>query len=338
MISSAEVAVVIQGPLYDGIENIVQRSIDSIQQYLPGAEIIISTTDKKSDLIMQGVKLIYSPPPPVFKDINGGINNVNRLILSVQAGLSAVTRRYAIKLRTDHHFESANILNFLENIEQDTGKASLFSAPVGLTNLFLRNSVKIPYLFHLSDTIQFGRTEDLQRIWAIDLVTKDEIVLKDGPRVNPFGTFQGYTSFRLLPEQSICLRFLTANGFSLDLKHSSHTSYFLLWNWEKILCRNFKVYDWFALGIKPPERFLTAAYSPSSVMSHTDFNRLKLKADSAGNRYWYQRYVRLLVNKYLLCWFNHRWLISSASLLLFTCSPRIAIKVRFIFRKVTHAR
>jgi len=337
MISSAEVAVVIQGPLYAGMENIVQGSIESVQQHLPDAEIIVSTTDNLSNLVIEGAKLIYSPPPAVFEDINGNFNNVNKLIISMQSGLLEVTRKYVIKIRTDHQFENDIVLTLLHEMEQDAGIPSLFSSPIGLTNLFLRNSVKIPYLFHLSDTVQFGRTEDLKQIWAIGLVTKEEVILRDGPRMMPFGTFQGYTEFRLVPEQSICLKFLATKGHHLELKHSSHTSLELLLVWDKILTSNFRVYDWSSLGIKPPDRFLTAAYSPNSVMSHADFNRLSAKADSVGQQYWHQRYARLLINKYLLCWFNRRWLVSSASLLLFTCAPNFARKVRSMFRKATRA-
>jgi hypothetical protein len=329
--------VVIQGPLYAGMENIAQSAVESVRQHLPEAEIIVSLTDSETSCEIDGAKLIYTPPPIVFDDINGNINNVNKLIISVQSGLSVATRKYVIKTRSDHRFESDAVLTLLHEIEQNAGEPDLFSVPVGLTNLFLRNPVKTPYLFHLSDTVQFGRTEDLQHIWAIDLVTKGEVTLKNGPRINPLGTFQGYTIFRLVPEQSVCLKFLATKGLNFKLKHSSHTSLVLLLAWEKILTRNFRVYDWSLLGIKPPDRFLTAAYSPNSIMSQADFNLLRAKTDGVGQEYWSRRYARLLINKYLLCWFNRRWLVSSASLLLFTCSPNFARKVKCMFRKATSA-
>src|SRR5690606_15050214 len=114
-----------------------------------------------------------------------------------------------------------------------------FGRRIGISNLFLRNPCRIPYLFHLSDTLQFGRTEDLRRLWSIGPLPADFLYLERGPRINPIGTFQGFTSFRLLPEQAIFLRFVQKSGLEVDLGHISHTTFALFRAWEDLLADNF---------------------------------------------------------------------------------------------------
>ncbi|WP_235375709.1 WavE lipopolysaccharide synthesis family protein [Pseudomonas aeruginosa] len=330
-IDSRQLTVILQGPLSEAGVDIATRAFQSVQQYLPQAQIILSTTDSDARPQIEGAQWVEGSSAPHFDDINGNINNVNKLITTMANGLALAEREYCLKLRTDHVLFSDVLLTLMGT----DLPAQLFGACIGVSNLFLRNPTKLPYLFHLTDTLQFGRTEDLRKLWSIGTLPADYVYLKKGPRTNPIGTFQGYTSFRLLPEQAIFLRFAQKNGLALDLAHISHTTFRLFSAWEDLLLDNFDVHDWKNLGVLPPARFLSRPYAPESVMTERDVRRMR-----AHRSCWSKalRYAQLLLNKYVLCGFRRRWLVSAASLLLFSFAPEKAITARNLYRRLTGAQ
>ncbi|QWA29949.1 WavE lipopolysaccharide synthesis family protein [Pseudomonas sp. RC3H12] len=330
-IACSRLSVVIQGPLTEGGQAIAERAVQSVRQYLPGAQIILSTTDDCAQLTLEGVQCVTERAARHFDDANGNTNNVNKLVATVNNGLTLAEREYTLKLRTDHVLCSDAVLALMGN-EQP---AQLLEAKLGVSNLFLRNPARLCYLFHLSDTVQFGRTEDLRKLWNIGPLTADFLYLANGPRINPLGTFQGYTAFRLLPEQAIFLRFVQACGLKLDLEHISHTRFDLFCAWEDLLLDNFDVHDWQRLGIVPPARFLSAPYAPGSIMT-TD--ELRVMRARRGKAHRVRRYLHVLLNKYAFCWLRRRWLVSVASLLLFSFSPNLALAARDAYRRLTGAQ
>ncbi len=329
-IDSRQLAVVLQGPLRDAGVDIAMRAIQSVRQHLPGAQIILSTTDDGGRLPLENVHWVADSSALHFDDVNGNVNNVNKLISTVANGLVLAEREYCLKLRTDHVLSSDAVLAQMGTEHE----AMLFGRRIGISNLFLRNPCRIPYLFHLSDTLQFGRTEDLRRLWSIGPLPADFLYLERGPRINPIGTFQGFTSFRLLPEQAIFLRFVQKSGLEVDLGHISHTTFALFRAWEDLLADNFEVHDWQTLGVEPPSRFLSRPYSPESVMTERDLLKLRERRSPWHRRL---RYARLLSSQYVLCWFHRRWLVSVASLLLFSLVPGFAVVVRNCYRRLTGA-
>ncbi|MBD9576211.1 hypothetical protein IB260_12910 [Pseudomonas sp. PDM23] len=329
-IASRQLTVLLQGPLFDGAVDLAGRAVESVRRFLPDAQIVLATTDITGVPPFEDVDFVADGSAPYFEDVNGNVNNVNKLISSMINGLSLVKREYCLKMRTDHVLCSDAVLSRMGGGAQ----GELFVERVAVSNLFLRNPCLVPYLFHLTDTLQFGRTEDLRKLWGIDLLPHDFLFLPDGPRTNPFGTFQGFTSFRLLPEQAIFLRFAQRNGLKLDLEHISHTSFELFSAWENLLAANFEIYDWQNLGIEPPKRFLSAPYAPESVMTEWDLEILRTQNSSLQKAL---RYADLLINKYLLCWFRRRWLVSVGSLLLFSFSSSAAVSVRNLYRRVSGA-
>ncbi|QHF47829.1 hypothetical protein PspS35_29990 [Pseudomonas sp. S35] len=329
-IDAGRLSVILQGPLRDGAVDIAARAIQSVRHYLPGAQIILSTTDDRTDVAYEGVQCVVDASPRHFDDVNGNLNNVNKLIGSVANGMALATREFSLKLRTDHVLCSDALLTLMGE-EQP---ANLLGARIGVSNLFLRNPIKLCYLFHLSDTLQFGRTDDLRRLWSIGPLPAEFVYLAGGPRINPIGTFQGYTSFRLLPEQAILLRFIQTCGVALDLEHISDTRFAAFCAWEDLLLDNFEVHDWQSLGVTPPARFLTDPYAPETILTADDLSTLRARR---SGRHRVGRYLHLLLNKYALCWFRRRWLVSASSLLLFSFSPRIAVAARDRYRRLCGA-
>ncbi|MBD9501238.1 hypothetical protein IB256_10680 [Pseudomonas sp. PDM17] len=330
-IDSSQLTVLLQGPLREAGEDIAGRAIESIREHLPRAQIVLSTTDTGPMPTYEDVLVVVDHSAVHLNDVNGNVNNVNKLISSMANGLAVVEREYCLKLRTDHLVLGDRVLSLLGEGQ----KAQLFGERISVSNLFLRNPIRLSYLFHLTDTLQFGRTQDLRRLWNIGALPPDYVYLRDGPRTNPIGTFQGFTSFRLLPEQAIFLRFAQLSGLQLDLPHISYTSYALFCAWEDLLAENFEVHDWHRLMILPPKRFLSRPYSPESVMTRSELQSLRKRR---APRQRALRYAHLLINKYLLCWFRRRWLVSVASLLLFSLSSEIAMNARELYRRLTGAR
>lgn len=334
-IGSHQLTVILQGPLREAGVDIATRAVQSVQAHLPLAQVILSTHDDLPTLPFADVTLVMAAPTRHYADANGSQNNVNKLISSMASGLELATREYCIKLRTDHVLVDGSLLDRIASITNDAAKAELFSRRIGVSNLFLRDPCKIPYLFHLPDTLQYGRTEDIRKLWNIGLLPEDFVYLQNGPRTNPIGTYQGFTSFRLLPEQAIFLRFAQKNGLAVDLSHISNTSFKLFSAWEDMLLDNFEVHDWQSLGVAPPARFFSRPYAPASVMIERDVRRMRARRSP---RHRARRYAHLLLNKYVLCWFRQRWLVSIASLLLFSFSPKTAIAARDLYRHLTGAR
>lgn len=314
--------------------NAAKRAIDSVRQHLPDAQIVLSTHDELPEFDLGEVIFVRAKPARQFSDVNGNWNNVNKLISSVASGLECVTREFCIKLRTDHFLTSDAVLGCIQELASKKEPAGLFLHRIGVSNLFLRNPCKVPYLFHLTDTLQFGRTDDLRSYWGGSHLGEDFVRCQNGPRTNPIGTFQGFTSFRLLPEQALFLSFAQRKGLSIDLKHISHTSFELFCIWERLLSENFEVYDWQRLGVQVPERFLSAPYAPDSLMTEHDLSTLRTQPSP---RQQAMRYADLLINKYLLCWFRRRWLVSIASLLLFSLSSEMALYARGLYRRLSGA-
>ncbi|WP_172419158.1 WavE lipopolysaccharide synthesis family protein [Pseudomonas nitroreducens] len=329
-IDSSQLTVLLQGPLCEGDVDIAGRAIASIRAHLPRAQIVLSTTDMGPTPEHAGMVAVADGSASRFDDVNGNANNVNKLISTMVNGLALAEREYCLKLRTDHVVQGDRILALLGNAP----KAKLFGERVSVSNLFLRNPTRLSYLFHLTDTLQFGRTDDLRKLWSIGELQADFVYLKHGPRINPIGNFQGYTSFRLLPEQAIFLRFAQSNGLDLDLPHISYTSFALFSAWEDLLVDNFDVHDWHSLAILPPKRFLSRPYAPETIMTAAEQRTLRSRR---APRQKALRYAHLLANKYLFCWLHRRWLVSVASLLLFSLSSDLAIDARKFYRRLTEA-
>ncbi|QRY79687.1 hypothetical protein JVX91_00815 [Pseudomonas sp. PDNC002] len=329
-IDSSQLTVLLQGPLREGGVDIAGRAIASVRKHLPRAQIILSTTDAGEPPDYAGVQFMVDDSVVHFDDVNGNPNNVNKLIATMVNGLALAEREYCMKLRTDHLVQGDRVLALMG----DGAEAVLFGERIGVSSLFLRNPMRLSYLFHLTDTLQFGRTSDLRKLWNIGTLPAEFLYLKGGPRINPIGTFQGYTSFRLLPEQAIFLRFAQKNGLDLDLPHISYTSFALFSAWEDLLVENFEIHDWHCLAITPPKRFLSRPYAPESVMTAAEQRALR---DRRAPRQKALRYAQLLANKYLFCWFRRRWLVSIASLLLFSLSSDLALHARQLYRRLTGA-
>ena len=208
VINSKDISVVVQGAV-DPI--LTPQCLTSIRKHLPQAEIILSTWE---DEIVSGLsydKVILSQAPAsviVQKSPHIISNNTNRMIYGVQQGLTLATRPYTLKIRTDIILQDADFLRYWDMYPKRQDKFQLFEHRVLNYYLFApqfnhRLGHRIPTLFHPSDWMFFGLTQDVKRLFDIPLQPDPEYALwwanhpKPSQQIDPWPG----VVFRFSPEQ-----------------------------------------------------------------------------------------------------------------------------------------
>lgn len=208
MIDSADISVVVQGGVY---EEVTPAVLASVRRFLPRAEIIFSTCDKNAAQKISGYdSLVLSDDPGNFVYGNQPeekANNVNRQIVNTKAGLQVVKTSYAMKLRSDFLLTGNDFLRFFELFPLADKKYQVFTHKLLSCCWFARNPrSNMPYPFHPSDLVFFGRTEDLLRLYDIPLMSREEAYWNKNDK----------HQYRYVPEQYIWLNCLRKNGFAAD--------------------------------------------------------------------------------------------------------------------------
>lgn len=204
-INSKWVSVVIQGQT---TEDLLPQCVDLLRQSLPDSEIILSTWNGSNVSGIENIdKIIFSPDPGTFcaDEIVGTLNNVNRQIVSTQAGVDAAARPYILKTRTDILIHNAGFLSYFE--KYDAIPSNYFRNRLLICNYYTRNPRIFNTCFHPSDWILFGRAEDIRTYYEnIPLMTvEDGEWFRHHPKVSTF--FTNYVC-RFTPEQHMFLSFL----------------------------------------------------------------------------------------------------------------------------------
>ena len=195
MIDSSEIAVIIQGA-FDKL--ITPQAIASVRQYLPKAEIILSTwqgTALPEDLKVEKIILNEDPGFCFYSNIKGDKkNNVNRQIVSTCQGLKTTQRKYALKMRTDFILTGNNFLNYFDKYKKVNPKYQLFEKKLIACSFFARVPEESKTPLHISDLLFFGLTKDILKLFDIPLMPKqDEYCYKRGK----------FLHTRYVPEQYI---------------------------------------------------------------------------------------------------------------------------------------
>ena len=109
-----DISIVVQGAV-DKTET--PKCLKSIRQYLPNAEIILSTWEGTDLSCIEGLydKLVLSKDPGgVFYEKKKYYQNINRQIVSTKAGLELAERKFIMKLRSDLIFTNNTFLDYFE--------------------------------------------------------------------------------------------------------------------------------------------------------------------------------------------------------------------------------
>ena len=168
MISTSEISVIIQGPIY---EKFIDSVVADARKVFPDSEIILSTCEGfnySSNLLD---KIIESKDPggyPIYDD-PVVYNASNRQLVSTLAGLKLATRQYALKMRSDMYFENTNFLDYMYKFPKRTDDYKILKERVILSTRYAPNPKWVPLPFHPSDWFFFGLKEDLLKIFESPL-------------------------------------------------------------------------------------------------------------------------------------------------------------------------
>lgn len=317
-IAPHDISVVVQGPLA-GREAVVKACIASVRAVLPGAEVVLSTWTDEDARWADVDLLVRSDVAASLHDASGTCNNINLQRRSTLAGLRAATRSYALKLRNDCLMQDARMACIAP--PPPPSALPLLCEPITISSLFLRNPARFPLLFHVSDTVQFGRRADLLDLWDAPETTIEALRCDaDGfPRWR--GNFLGYTDFREVPEQTLVLSWLRRRGHDVRLRFACELEFEAFALWERVLVGNFHLLDHADSGLLFPARMLLPIYGGDTV-----YRAAELQALSAGLHDADAQRARFLGAKRASGWGalrRKRYWISLASLSLFGISPRL---------------
>lgn len=199
-IFSKDISVIVQGKV--DLE-LTHRCIETIRQYLPAAEVILSTWKGEDIYGMDVDKVIYNKDPGssgfIRKYPKKQYNNVNREMLSTHTGLLASTRPYCLKIRTDMELTSDNFLNMYELFHKTTIRTSVFKERVMVEGL----TTSIEYPFCVGDWWFFGRKDDLLDLFSGEVYNEEYLSYQSGYRKK-----FDWIICRYIPEQYIIYSFL----------------------------------------------------------------------------------------------------------------------------------
>ena len=324
------ISVVIQGPLYRELAPArgIEACIASIRRHLPGAEVIVSTWQNEDISQLDAEMIIQSVDPGLMRDCTDNPLNTNRQLVSTMAGIERSTRPYVMKFRSDHCLTSRALASIGE-YEATPAHGRLFSAPITITNLFIRNPALNPMNFHVSDLVQFGKREDMLVFWNHSIFSYSDL-FNAKPNLNPFGNFIGFSCLKMTPEQTFMIEVLRKRGHDVGLAHPCEMRTSDLELWESVLDSDFRTLEWKESGVDFPERFKNYGVSLKSIFSVGDI-KAAASLTPKGRRI---RRTKVWINQYIFNCFRAYWWISLASIILFSISPKFAKRVKRSWRKV----
>lgn len=175
LLKNTEITVLLQGAVVPGV---TAKAIQAVKKVLPCSFVVLSTWDTEStDGLLCDTVVKSVPPLSPVKYVQGGRavgNNTNRMIFGVKQALGEVHTKYILKLRTDIILEDASFLNYWDKYPKRAEAFKFFQHRVLNYYLFTprfcyRFGRKLPILFHPSDWMFFGLTEDIKKLFDIPL-------------------------------------------------------------------------------------------------------------------------------------------------------------------------
>ena len=248
-IKSVDLSVVVQGAID---KEITLECLKSIRNFLPDAEIILSTWQGSDVKGLDYDILVINKDPGAIKTdlVNNVTNNQNRQLVSTREGIKKASRKYILKLRTDFVLHSAKFLEYWNKFLSRHETYNIFRHKIIASSVFSRIASDFnhrPILFHPSDFFLLGLADDLKDYFdSIRLATDDE--LGNWQYLYPNKIPYPEAHYRYAPEQFFLLSY-TKQFF--DIKFDDWTD----WNQENIelskniLYNNFIFLDYKQSGI-----------------------------------------------------------------------------------------
>lgn len=271
-IKSVDLSVVVQGAID---KEITLECLKSIRNFLPDAEIILSTWQGSDVKGLDYDILVLNKDPGAIKTdlVNNVTNNQNRQLVSTREGIKKASRKYILKLRTDFVLHSAKFLEYWNKFLSRHETYNIFRHKIIASSVFSRIASDFnhrPILFHPSDFFLLGLADDLKDYFdSIRLATDDE--LGNWQYLYPNKIPYPEAHYRYAPEQFFLLSY--AKQF-FDIKFEDWTD----WNQENIelskniLYNNFIFLDYKQSGIFS-EKFAYELENPDKIYGLISFDK-----------------------------------------------------------------
>lgn len=179
-----DVCVILQGPLK--LEN--NFTLETVKFYTklyPKCSIVVSTWDTEDATVLREIEKYGATVIKNKKPQKTGLGNMNFQLVSTKAGIKFaenIGAKYVLKTRTDQRVGKYNFLEYMEGLETlfeinndylNLGQNQRIIVHQGSTggNMF------IPYF--ISDFLYFGTTEDIKKLFSIELDEKISMSYKE---------------------------------------------------------------------------------------------------------------------------------------------------------------
>lgn len=247
-IEDKDISVVVQGGIS---KKYTYNCLKSIRKYLPNSELIISTWKGQDLTHFDCDKTILNIDPGAKRQFydkdcynSNVVNNGNRQLISTQSGIQGSTRKYILKLRTDHLLLSSDFLHFFGKFSERKIDYSIFTHKVLVSSIYSREFADrkqgngLPTPFHPSDFWFFGLREDIEDYFMqCPLQTEEE----SGNWSFKFPDRKPYAQayWRFPPEQHFCVNWLKKHDVELNFYDLSDWSESMIQLSNNLLYNNF---------------------------------------------------------------------------------------------------
>lgn len=263
-LDSKDISVVIQGPIF---KDITQKTIQSVRTKLPHAEIILSTWENSDVQNLDFDEVIFNKDPGgvLQKKVQSKLYcNLNRMIVSTNAGVKKCTRKYILKLRSDLILDNTKFLEVFEYFPNRFGEYKLFEKRILASTLFSKYSISNRKVaFHVSDWWFFGLATDVKKL----LLSAEEV---DEPYFSNYFEYPEnknkktvYKKFdwKFAPEQYLCYSCFSKYYDDIKMEDCSDTSNLINEKSKICLINNFIFLEYEQSGIRN-QKFDYSKYAP----------------------------------------------------------------------------
>lgn len=275
------ISVIVQGKVLglpgDPYEKqLTLQCIESLKNFMPKAEIILSTWEGSDVSHLTYHKVIFNKDPgAIAYHVNDPtyLNNNSRQIVSTYNGLKAATKIYAVKMRGDCKLTDTDFINYLK--EYPRGKQyQFFKQRIVIPTKYTRNPRRIAQLIHPSDIFQVGLLEDLLNLWDIPVQPEPQTTQAFPLEKQIFNNalIGGFHRMKFGAEQYIWYAFCKKYGLNLELKHYSHIPANKILASDMSIVNNFVIEDAVRLGVILPKKM--TAHTDHDLYTHEEWLRL----------------------------------------------------------------
>ncbi len=242
-IKSRDISVVVQGRVEKELTAIC---LASVRKYLPDAQLILSTYKGTDTDGLEFDDLVLSDDPGAIKFNKKEYCNINRMLTTSKAGIACAARPYILKLRSDLELRSLDFINYFSKYDKFDDDYRIYKERILCSILFTlkfeesgEKHMDIP--FHVSDWWYFGRTEDIRKLYSVDLVEEPYFSRYFQYHPKPEGRVEIFPErlWRMSPEQYILSSLVKKNIPTLDFETMFDNSLEILEISERFIVNNY---------------------------------------------------------------------------------------------------